>query len=55
MITHKTITRLEKALDILLNTEIECNGMGKGNTFSEAVDRIRTLISCAEEKISNHS
>ncbi len=53
MVTNKTITRLEKALDNLLDTEIECREMGKGSTFSEAVDRVRTLISYAEEQISN--
>lgn len=43
------VRKLEKAIDALIDVETECHKMGKGNTCSEAIDRIRTLISTAED------
>ena len=49
MVTRKTIRKLEKALDALIDVEAECCGMGKDSTCGEAINRIRTLISTAED------
>ena len=49
MTWKQTVKKLEKALDSLLDAEAKCREMGRGNTFSEAIGRIRALINTAEE------